>query len=483
MAIPKEILAVERPSSTVVKQRGDRYMVVKRTSKRVGKRVIPVDLGTIGEIVNGKFVERVPKSRKKSIDIKDYGEVALCHKHGEDLLQELARVWDLGDAKRLYTIALLRAAYGDVKNRDLNLHYLTSYASEILPGVHLSEDTVSKFLLEIGQAYSFICSFMRNRVKAFAGKNIIIDGMLKDYNSEDGYMSEFSRKAKTKGSKDLSLLYAYDPQSNEPIAAKPYPGNMLDQTTIKNFVDEYKIDRGLMIFDKGFYNEDLFEEVDKIEGLSYLIPLKQNSAFIKKYGMDSPVEHLKGYKDAVILFKKERMTNGNYLYSFRDPRISYEHEVAYVQQSEKKGGLDGEKYAEKLSRFGLVVFKSKKNLDPLTIYMAYSQRWMIETMFNFYKNIIDRDTVNVHGDYRVYATELINFLSVIISSRVKNDIVKKNLHKTYSYKQIFKLLSKYKKARISENNKWTDVSMLKYVETLVDTFELRNEKTISIKNH
>ena len=63
-------------------------------------------------------------------------------------------------------------------------------------------------------------------------------------------------------------------------------------------------------------------------------------------------------------------------------------------------------------------------------------------MFNLYKNIIDRDTVNVHSDYRVYATELINFLSVIITTRVKNEIVKKELNKKNSYKQIFRMLSK-----------------------------------------
>ena len=124
MAIPKDILAVQRPSSTVVKQRGTRFVVVKRTSKRVGNRVVPVDIGTVGEIIDGRFVERKPESpRKKTIDIKDYGEVALCNKHGKDLLDELARVWDLNDAKRLYTIALLRAAYGDIKNRDLLLQY------------------------------------------------------------------------------------------------------------------------------------------------------------------------------------------------------------------------------------------------------------------------------------------------------------------------------------------------------------------------
>ena len=159
MAIPKDILAVQRPSSTVVKQRGTRFVVVKRTSKRVGNRVIPVDIGTVGEIIDGRFVERKSESpRQKTIDIKDYGEVALCNKHGKDLLDELAKVWDLNDAKRLYTIALLRAAYGDIKNRDLLLQYATSFASEIIPGVHPSEDAVSAFLQEIGQAYSMICS-------------------------------------------------------------------------------------------------------------------------------------------------------------------------------------------------------------------------------------------------------------------------------------------------------------------------------------
>ena len=44
MAVPKEILKIARPSNTIVKQRGDRYVVVKRTSKRVGKRVLPVEL-------------------------------------------------------------------------------------------------------------------------------------------------------------------------------------------------------------------------------------------------------------------------------------------------------------------------------------------------------------------------------------------------------------------------------------------------------
>ena len=471
MALPKDILTVKRPSNTVVKQRGKRFVVIKRTSKKVGKRVVPVDLGMVGEIVDGRYIERVVPN-KKTIDVKDYGEIALCHKFGKDLIEELAKVWDIDDAKRLYAIGLLRAAYGDVKNRDLMLHYMTSFASEILPDVHMSEDAVSAFLENIGQSYSLICKFMRNRIQSFDGKNIVVDGTLKDYNSEDGYFSEFSRKARTKGSKDMSILYAFNPDNKEPIAAKPYPGNMLDQTAISNFVAENKIGKGMMILDKGFYNEELFEKVDEIQGLSYLIPLKQSSALIRNYNMDNPTEPLKGYKDGTILYKKQRMTNGKYLYSFRNPKLAYEQEVAFVQKNGKNDQFDSTKYTDRKSLFGLIVFKSKKNLDPLTVYQAYSQRWEIEVMFNLYKNIIDRDTVNVHTDYHVYATELINFLSVIITSRVKNEFTKKQLNKKYSYKQIFKMLSKYKKARVNEDGKWETVTMQKYIKETTELLDV-----------
>lgn len=414
-------------------------------------------------------MESAKKRTTKTVDIKDYGEVTLCNALGKDLLDELLKVYDRSDAIRLYVMALLRASYGNIKNRDLQLQYETSFASEKYPGVHLSEKAVSAFLQEKGQAYSLICEFMKNRVELFAGKNIVVDDMLKDYNYEVSSMSEFSRKARTKGSKDLSLLYAFDPESKEPIAAKPYAGNMLDQTTIKDFVSEYQINKGLIIFDKGFWNEELFEDIDKKEGLSYIIPLKQNSKFIKNYEMDNPTEALQGYEDGTILYKKVRMQNGKYLYAFRDPKLASEQEIAYVQQGKKKDKFDAERYTEKKSLFGLIVFKSKANLDPLIVYLAYSQRWSIEIFFNLYKNIMDRDTVNVHGDYRLYATEFINFLSTIISSRAKNLFVKKELNKHHSYKQIFKYLSKYKKVKISEKSSWKSCTMPKYIKELVDT--------------
>ena len=81
MPIPAEILAVERPKNTRVKKSGERYLVIKRTCKRVNGRNVPVELGTIGEIVHGKYVEKRAAPRTKEIEVKDYGEVALNDKN------------------------------------------------------------------------------------------------------------------------------------------------------------------------------------------------------------------------------------------------------------------------------------------------------------------------------------------------------------------------------------------------------------------
>lgn len=457
---------MERPKSTRVKKSGDRWLVIKRTCRREGKRNIPVDLGTIGEIVNGKYVELRKEPRKKTVDVKDYGEVKLCDVCAGDLLQDLAHVWDITDAKKLFVIAVLRAAYGDIRNRDLKLQYDTSFLSEMVPGVALSENSVCDFLSSVGMNLSAITEFMNNRVAAYGSATTIVDGMLKDYNSQCSSMSEFSRKGAKKGSKDISLIYAYSPELGEPLAARPYPGNMLDATAIEDFIAETRIEKGLMVFDKGFHNDSVFDLVDKMEGLSYLIPLKRNSKLIARYGMDNPTEHLSGYRDATVLFKKTRMDNGKFLYAFRDPLLAFEQECAYVQSAAKKDKFSSARYGELKPRFGLVVFQSKSDLDPLAIYLAYLGRWEIEILFNLYKNIIDRDTVNVHNDYRMYATEFINFLSVIIATRVKKHIASKGLDKKYSFKQLMCYLAKMKKVRTTEDGKWRNSTTVAYIEDI-----------------
>ena len=473
MAIPKEILAVERPKSTRVKYSNGRYLVVKRTSKRVGNRTVPVELGTIGEIKDGKYVEirkepRKTKDGKKAIEIKDYGEIALCDAAGKDVLDDLKKIYDAADAIRIYVLALMRSANHDICNRDIKLAYETSFASEMYPDVHLSENTISSFLEDIGMAYSKMSEFMRARVEQYAGKEVVIDGMLKDCNSETDTFSEFSRKGSKKGSKDLSLIYAYNPESREPVACKPYPGNMLDMTSIEDFALEYKFSSGIIVMDKGFYNRNFMGTIKAMGGISYIIPLKQSSKLVVQNEMNKDiVSLLADYKDAHIFWKKKKVSDDCFLYAFRDPKGAYDQELGFLTRVTKKGTYSEEKYLDKHNEFGLIVFESNSDLNPLDVYNAYAKRWEIEVMFDFYKNIIELKNVRVHGDYRVYATEFINFLSVLISCRVRKKLRETGVSQKYSYKQIFHYLSKSKRIKLASEDTWSPNRTVKYISDLM----------------
>ena len=472
MSIPKEILDVERPKSTRVKFFKGRYLVIKRTSKRVGDRVVPVELGTIGEIIDGKYVEirkepRRNKDGSKNIELKDYGEFALCDKAGCGILEDLKEIYDLPDAIRLYTIALLRAADHNIKNRDIQLAYETSYISEVYKNVHLSENTVSEFLEKTGKAYGHISLFMQKRIQEYSGRDMVVDGMLKDCNSETDTFSEYSRKGSKKGSKDMSLIYAYSPQTGEPIAAKPYPGNMLDLTSIEDFITEYKVHSGLIVMDKGFYSKNSITKIRDM-GLSYIVPLKQSSKKISENSMDTDITSiLEDYLDAHILYKKKKVSEDCYLYAFRDPKGAYDQEIGFLTRTRKKGTYSEEKYLSKQSEFGLIVFESNSDLDPIDVYSAYSKRWEIEVLFDFYKNIVELKNVRVHGDYRTYATEFINFLSVLISCRVRNLLASCGINKKYSYRQVFHYLSKAKKVRLPGEQPWHSTMTVKYIQELM----------------
>jgi len=472
MPIPAEILAVERPKSTRVLYSFGRYLVVKRTSKRVNGRTVPVDLGTIGEIKDGKYIEirKEPRRTKagRAVDVKDYGEVALCNLVGNEIIEELKEVYDLPDATRIYVIALLRAAYHDIKNRDIQLAYDTSFASEMYPKVALSENTISTFLETVGMEYSKISQFMRNRIEKFGGSNLVVDGMLKDCNSDTDIFSEFSRKGSKKGSKDLTLMYAYDPTTREPVAVKPYPGNMLDLTSVDDFLTEFHVKSGLLVMDKGFYGPNALKTIQGIEGLGYIIPLKQSSKLITDNEMDKEITSiLSEYKDAQILWKKKKIADNRFLYAFRNPKDAYDQEIGYLVRNRNKGTYSEDKYLDKQSEFGLIVFESNMDLDPLEVYDAYAKRWEIEIMFNLYKNIVELNTTRVHGDYRVYATEFINFLSVLISSKVKWLLSNTGIATKYSYKQVFHYLGKSKMARCGTERSWTPTKTVKYISDLM----------------
>lgn len=470
MPIPQEIKDVERPKGTVIKRASGYYYVVKRTSVYKEGRRVPKDLGIVGKIIDGRYVPNgnAVLKNQKEIDIKNYGEIALFGKASLDVLDELKSVYDERTAEKLYVIALLRSCNCDLTNRDLKHEYDYSYISNLYPGVSLSESSMPDFLEGLGAAYLRIERFMRNRVSKACEDTVLVDGTLKNYNSKSSMFSDWSRKGRVKGCKDFSILYSYDVRTGEPISAKPYTGNMLDSTAFLDFVDHFKASNSLFIMDKGFWNQKDVDKIKESEGAKYIIPIKSNSRIIGDNGLLDDYRILKGYSDDVVLFSKKAV-GGRIYYVFKSKSDSIAQENAFLEGEKRKGSFDNAKYQAKAKGFGVVVFESNYDADPAEIYRAYESRWNIELMFKFYKNVLDITTTSVHNDYRVYATEFINYLSLIISSKVKKELNKHRLLEKYSFKQIMRYLSKYKKCRVfDKRQEWRSNQLLGYVQDIVN---------------
>ena len=302
MAIPKGILEIPRPSSTRVKATTKEgvYNVIKRTSIRKNGKIIPVEKGVIGKIINGVY-QSIEKQTYE-VDVKSYGLFALNEKLNNHIFRELLNFYDFEDARKLYVIASLRTMFSDIKNEHLKHEYDTNFISEIYPKCALSSNTISSFLEKIGKSSSKMEEFMNKRLEYFSDHTIIVDGMLKNNTSQTNTFSEISRKSRTKGSQNLNLIYAYDINVQEPVASSVYPGNMLDYTAFRNFLRTYDIKNGFLILDKGF-NDKECKILMQQKNIKYLIPIKITNS-IKRLNLKSGFDITFAYDDDTIRAKK-----------------------------------------------------------------------------------------------------------------------------------------------------------------------------------
>ena len=539
MAIPDSIKAVERPTNSRVKNINGKYIVIARTSVRFNGRSIPIELGTIGEIIDGKYVaypnpnvrdaaearnaykKRHSINEENSVDvendnvctqskagrkkkateytIKTSGPIDLINNLENGLLQELTDIFGIADAKFIYLIALLRTAFGEIKNRDLDEEYEGSMASVIYPGVALSEKTVSTTLKRLGYNTLAMIKFWRNRVKTTIEHGVVIvDGSLLDFNSQGSIYSEFSRKGKTKGSKDALVLTAYSLELQEPICEELYPGNMLDMVAYKEFSEKYGLDNAVVVarpvndeedlhavieeedengkkkkvkklvdvklFDKGYSSEEVVSRL-RDGGHYFIVAIKNDRSEITDYELDNPCEYLKEYKEDIVMYKKIQVAENKFFYSFKCPRMGQIQNSTYVKNEVKNNRFSPEKYNSKQSTFGLIVFESNLDLTPYEIYSAYDDRWKIEPYEKLRKSIMDNDSINVHSDPSARTTIFISAISNILACRLRKLMKETGMSKKYSTKEILRKMQHFMKQQDEDGN-WQPTSKIKKIDAV-----------------
>lgn len=461
MPIPQDILSVPRPKNTVVIAYGkDKSLFAVR--QRVGcrndnGRHLPVNGPTIGHIIDGAYIpidKKEPDNVSASpIDLKDWANVVLCDRLFLDIRDELSVVYSQTDLMKIYCISILRVCDPGIKNYELKEAYETSFLSELYPGIALSKNTVSTFLNDIGKAVSKIVRFMQNRTAAVSmDHHLLIDGTLKSDESKVNSLSDFSRKARTKGTRDISVLYAFDLEAMEPVCSKCFPGNMLDATSYIAFISENKITKGIIVGDKGFPESAAHEHFEKNEDLHYLNPIKRNSKLIERHGMLDFTGILPGYEG--ITFRKEKCNGTDkWLYSYRDSYKASKEERDWLRRAKKNKTYSLEVLREKQKTFGTIVLECDLDLPAEIAYKSYEKRWEIEIVMRFYKSACEFDETRVQDDYSVIGSEFCDFLSTLLTFRLIKAFDRAELMEERTYKKIMSVLDRAKKVR-SDGETW-----------------------------
>ena len=425
MPVPENIRKVERPINTVVVDTGNigprRYAVRESLAiKYIDKDHNPQPRNgkTIGYIYDGRFILKNAKTGENGPDCLSYGASALVHSFSSDLYEDLLKIFPIDESIRIIVLASLKVLKPNISNSRMKSLYDRTFISVFYKDATISANTISQFLNKLGQDSEKRRKFYRRRMlKVAQNHHVAIDGSLIQDTSIVNDLSAFSRKARVKGCKDVSLIYAYDIETCEPVCADIFPGNCIDASAYKNFITRNNITRGILVTDKGFPPSEIKDVLDKNPELHYLTPLKRNDSKITKYNMlnfdDAFINQGKS-----ITCKKVKVSEKCYLYSYMDAtRASYECSN-FIANGVKNDNFNGDELARKKDLFGTIVFESDKDLTCQEAYQCFSDRWKIELVFRHYKNDLDLYTTNVQSDFSILGETFINLISTIITCRI-----------------------------------------------------------------
>ena len=483
MAVPEEIRKVPRPKNTVVCVNGNgisKYVVRQRAGAicKPGRNPMPLNGMVVGHIIDMKFVPVVRKTAEHGPDMLSFGAAAFAESVSEDLLADLLEVYSPKEAYTIMAIASLRVIKPHICNSRLKSRYESTFVSVYYHDASMSANAISALLEKIGMDSGKRKEFFQKRTSRIEeDHHIIIDGMLKKNTSKVNDLSSFSRKARERGREEISVLYAFDLEKMEIICGEVFPGNELDSTAYPAFIKDNHLSRGLIINDKGFPPGSIEEQLRSCPELHFLTPIKRNDTRIKNNNMlefEGVLENI----DKRVLYKKQRIKGGRWLYAFMDAGKAGKEESDYIDRVRKKNDFSIEDYNKKENMFGVIVLESDKDMDPRVAYLSYHARWAIELVFDFYKNTEQLDQTRVQNDYSVIGNEFVNTIASIITNRMVQKAEKAGLLKENTYGDLLDDLNEAWRMKTGPLEAHSDDEF--WVHTLIHTFEILEALDLSI---
>ena len=447
MGVPAEIRAVDRPGNTIVQDSGvegpKRYKVrIRKGYKKNGAgKYVPVNGKVVGYVYEGKYVAIQEKTAKKGPDCFSYGGATLAYSLSQDIFEDLTKVFEFGDCFSIINIAILKILYRNAPASRLASYYRKTYLTQYYPSASLSQNSIGNLYERLGMDMNKQHEFFNLRLKSVAAEHhIAIDGTLIEDNSIVNDLSSYSYKSREKHVSDISILYAFDIDTMEPICSAVYPGCKPDCSAYESFLKNNNIKKGILIADKAFTPNNIREILKDNKDLHYIAPMKRDDFRIDLYKMLKCTGVLKGI-DGQIEYKKVETNNHLYLYMYKDFRRYCMEKETFLEKVKNDRATTGDDYDVADERFGTILLESDMDMDPAVAYKAYQERWKLEMFFKAFKQDDCINTTRVQNDYSVMGSNFVQFITSLITSRLVSKFEKAGLLEEYTFGELIEDLN------------------------------------------
>ena len=221
-----------------------------------------------------------------------------------------------------------------------------------------------------------------------------------------------------------------------PVMLRPIPGSVKDVKTLLPSMDELQISDAILVFDRGFVSDELFEGILS-RNCSAIVPQRRNSTYYQTriHLNDQFMYHKR------LIRAGKRAIEGKILYLFEDKDLELEENKTLFERLEK-GDITKEEAKLREKQAGRILFVSNVNKTPQEIYELYKTRDLVERHFDTLKNEVQADVLYLGDRSAVCGHLFVGFLCLYLYCKLMILIKKAGITSEYSPKDILLMFSK-----------------------------------------
>lgn len=441
----------------------------KTTGKSVGK-ITEAD----GYIPNANGIRLMQEMRitpDVAPVVRNYGAYAMLQQLSPEISQQLKEYFP-DVFREIRTIALLKLVDSVSSAKMVQPVFLDSYMSDVCADLAVSENSVRKFVSQLGSMQDRQEAFMKAQV--LPGTTLLFDGTAiftrsADSLSDKGYNPQHSRSPQAR------LLYVFERDSHRPVFYRVVQGSIVDKTAFMDTVKASGCRDCIIVADKGFYSKKNVSALFNA-GMQYILPLREDTVNVEtefyENNDDNKWDGVFTYNKRGIWFRKRRSgNNGNFIYTFRDDFRRAELVGHFVEKVEKDYGEKEHdpKDVIKEIRMGYFSFCSNLDLPAKEIYLSYKARWDIEQCFDYLKNSVSASASYAHTDSYFRGWAFLNHISLMYYYGLLNALRRTKLDEKYSAEDVLKLTKNIYRVDTGDGQGVKVSAIQKKTQTVLDT--------------